>query len=145
MAKSKRQKKMVRRRWSWKISPWCISYQITVTLLESCKYKCVSENGLFQPKWTQALAAKTPVKISSVRKVHSREDSLKVDVLVNTKYRLHFILVRSLAFQHHADYDWWWKQTLAEILHILEKQGFVYYCNTQVLTAMLNVELLYKL
>lgn len=72
----------------------------------------------------EATAAKTPIKICNVRKVQSREDSAKVDVLVNAKSQMH--VVRSLTFQHHADDNVDDEnKSLADILHIPEKNKVI--------------------
>ena len=74
----------------------------------------------------EATAAKTPVKICNVKNVQSREDSSKIDVLVNAKSQMH--VVRNLNFQHHLDDsvadD---NKTLEEILHIPEKNKVMHF------------------
>lgn len=70
------------------MSPRIIFHLITVTFVGKLqKDTDVSKNGYFgQTKhlsFHEATAAKTPMKISNIRKVQSREDSSNVNVLVN--------------------------------------------------------------
>lgn len=107
------------------MSPRTIFHLITVTFVGKLQTDTdVSKNGFFgqtkQLSFHEATAAKTPIKISNIRKVRSREDSSNVNVLVNAKSELN--VVRILTFQYHADdrIDVG-NKNLADILHIPNK------------------------
>lgn len=107
------------------MSPRIIFHHITVTFVGKLQTDTdVSKNGYFgQTKhlsFHEATAAKTPIKISNIRKVRSREDSSNVNVLVNAKSELN--VVRILTFQYHADDSIdVGNKNLADILHIPNK------------------------
>lgn len=109
------------------MSPRIIFHLITVTFVGKLqKDTDVSKNGYFgQTKhlsFHEATAAKTPIKISNIRKVRSREDSSNVNVLVNAKSQLNINVVRILTFQYHADDSIdVGNKNLADILHIPNK------------------------
>lgn len=75
------------------MSPRIIFHLITVTFVGKLqKNTYVSKNGYYSQtkhlSFHEATAAKTPIKISNIRKVQSREDSSNVNVLVNAKSQL---------------------------------------------------------
>lgn len=87
------------------MSPRIIFHLITVTFVGKLQTDTdVSKNGYFgqtkQLSFHEATAAKTPIKISNIRKVRSPEDSSNGNVLVNAKSQLN--VVRILTFQYHA-------------------------------------------
>lgn len=101
------------------------SILLQLLLLESCKRiqmfpKMVTSAKLNSCPFTTQQPAKTPIKISNIRKVRSREDSSNVNVLVNAKSQLN--VVRILTFQYHADDSIdVGNKNLADILHIPNK------------------------